>query len=123
MELTQALVVGGLLDPDRDFSGLDWLPLHPGVDIHDLYPESDDGARAALLRYHPGAVVPWHLHGGYEHILVLQGAQQDDHGRYEKGTLVINPPGTTHRVSSEEGCIVLAVWQRPVQLLARKSGE
>jgi hypothetical protein len=50
----------------------------------------------ALLRYAPGAGVPAHLHPGMETILVLEGAQSDDRGRYPAGSLVVNPEGTAH---------------------------
>ena len=115
--MKDSFVFGGLLDPATDFDALDWRPLHPGVEIVDLYPPAECGSRAALLRYQAGASVPWHVHGGYEHILVLRGSQQDGNGVYRAGTLVVNLPGSTHQVSSTEGCVVLAVWQRPVQLL------
>lgn len=113
----RSIILNGLLDPATDFGALDWQPFHLGVDIHDLYPPAESGSRAALLRYQPGASVPWHVHGGFEHILVLQGSQQDDRGLYRAGTLVINLPDTRHQVSSADGCIVLAVWQRPPRLL------
>lgn len=98
-------------DPD-----LDWEPFRPGVEIHRLYPAEADGAAAALLRYQPGASVPYHLHTGFEHILVLSGSQTDDNGTYAAGTLVVNPPGTRHTVSSPDGCIVLAIWAKPVHI-------
>jgi anti-sigma factor ChrR (cupin superfamily) len=102
---------------------LKWEQLRPGVRIHVLYGAADGGeernggAQAALLWYEAGASVPTHLHEGYEHIVVLAGAQQDERGRYEKGALVINPPGTSHSVSSPEGCVILIIWERPVRLL------
>jgi hypothetical protein len=33
------------------------------------------------------------------------------------GSMLISEPGTAHAVSSEEGCVVLAIWERPVELL------
>ncbi|MGB3310593.1 MAG: cupin domain-containing protein [Nodosilinea sp.] len=111
----QSIVLSDLkalaVDPE-----LDWEPFRPGVDIHRLYPAEPDGAAAALLRYQPGASVPYHLHTGFEHILVLSGSQVDNNGTYAAGTLVINPPGTRHTVSSPDGCIVLAIWAKPVQI-------
>lgn len=92
-----------------------WHPLYPGVDKHLIYETGPTGASAALLRYLPGAGVPHHLHDGHEHVLVLEGSQEDERGRYSTGTLVINPPGTSHRVWSPEGCLVLIVWERPVR--------
>lgn len=71
----------------------------------------------ALLRYAPGASVPRHLHVGLETILVLEGSQSDEYGHYPKGSLIANPEGTTHSVSSEEGCVVLIQWTKPVKIL------
>jgi anti-sigma factor ChrR (cupin superfamily) len=92
-------------------------PFHPGVTIHRIY-EHADGAAAALLRYEPGAAVPRHEHTGFEHILILDGAQSDDNGHYPAGTFAVNAPGTSHRVWSDQGCVALLIWERPVQLLA-----
>jgi anti-sigma factor ChrR (cupin superfamily) len=72
-----------------------------------------------LLRYAPGSQVPSHQHEGYEHVYVLSGEQQDERGTYPAGTFVVNPPGTSHRVWSPQGCLVLVVWQRPVRFLER----
>lgn len=107
----------GLLNGKMDFEALLWRPFYTGVDIVELYPVTEDGAHAALLRYRPGACVPLHVHGGMEHILVLQGAQRDERGEYSAGTLVVNRPGTSHRVCSDDGCIVLAIWQKSVRVL------
>jgi len=102
-----------LAAPER----LDWQPLRPGVDMHTIYDCGDDGPAAAILRYRPGAEVPEHVHVGHEHIFVLAGAQEDERGRHAAGSLVVNPPGTSHRVRSEEGCLVLAVWERKVRFV------
>lgn len=58
-----------------------------------------------------------HEHMGYEHILILTGSQQDQNGTFKVGTLVINPPGTRHRVYSDAGCIVLAIYEKPVKFV------
>lgn len=99
-------------------AGLTWGPLRPGVDVHWLYRDGRTGGAAALLRYAPGAHVPAHRHAGPEHVLVLAGAQEDERGRYPAGALTTNAPGSVHRVSSPDGCLVLIVWQRPVEFLA-----
>jgi anti-sigma factor ChrR (cupin superfamily) len=96
---------------------LQWQPFFPGVEIHRLYESGPDGPRAALLRFHPGGCVPLHRHVGYEHIVVLEGEQMDENGKAAKGALIINPPGTSHSVSSEHGCIVLAIYEKPVKFL------
>jgi anti-sigma factor ChrR (cupin superfamily) len=98
-------------NPDR----LDWQPLRPGIEIHPLYQSPDDGPAAALLRYQPGATLARHRHTGLEHVFVLAGSQEDDRGCYRTGALVVNPPGSAHNVASAEGCLVLVLWEKPVQ--------
>ena len=93
----------------------DWSPFRPGVSVRWLY--RTDGSSSALLRYDPGASVPPHEHIGYEHILVLQGSQSDERGHYPCGTFVINQPGSRHTVTSEEGCVVLIIWERGVRFI------
>ena len=100
----------------EDIASLRFQDLRPGVEIHVLH-DASDGARAAILRYAPGASVPAHRHEGYEYIYVLDGAQSDEWGSYSAGTFVINEPDMTHRVSSATGCVVLIIWQRPVTFL------
>ena len=92
-----------------------WLPFRAGIEIHQLYGEMGVGRAAALLRYAPGATLPTHRHAGFEQILVLEGFQVDDRGRYGKGTVVVNPPGSEHAVESPEGCVVFVTWELPVE--------
>ena len=95
--------------------GAKWQPFRAGIEIHPLYGEIGVGRAGALLRYAPGAVLPVHRHAGFEQIQVLEGYQEDDHGRYGKGTVVINSPGSRHSVSCPEGCIVFVTWELPVE--------
>lgn len=97
---------------------IDWQPFREGVEIHRLYGDGLTGPSAALLRFNKAGKVPLHEHGGYEHILVLAGSQRDNNGVAKAGTLIINPPGTRHSIVSEAGCIVLAIYERPVKFLA-----
>lgn len=112
--MSQAILLPALL-PDAA-SALAWQPFREGIEIAWLYQNGSHGPAAAHLRYAPGARVPFHLHAGYEHVFVLQGSQSDHNGRHTAGALVINPPGTAHEVASEDGCLVLIVWERPVIL-------
>ncbi|MEJ2392122.1 MAG: cupin domain-containing protein [Gammaproteobacteria bacterium] len=109
----KAIVLRRLFELGTDSVELDWQPFREGIDIYPIY-ESQQGCSAALLRYAPGATVPAHTHTGYEHILVLEGEQQDENGLYEQGTLMISTPGTSHTIFSPAGCIVLAIWEKPV---------
>ena len=94
-----------------------FIPFRPGVEISRLYENEATGASAAILRYAPGASVPEHIHQGYEHVLILEGEQRDHRGSYAAGTLVVNPPGTRHTVTSPKGCIALLIWQNPVHFV------
>jgi anti-sigma factor ChrR (cupin superfamily) len=115
-KMAQAIILKQLFDIQEDADRYPWQPFREGVEIHRLYGDGVSGAAAALLRYQPGATVPGHNHGGFEHILVLSGSQTDSNGEHGAGTLVINPPGTGHSVVSDGGCIVLAIWEKPISL-------
>ena len=87
-------------------------------EIYRLYGDGKIGPNAALIRFKKAGKVPFHLHTGFEHILVLTGTQRDEHGVAQRGTLTINSPGTAHTVISDAGCIVLAIYEKPVEFLA-----
>jgi anti-sigma factor ChrR (cupin superfamily) len=89
-------------------------PLRPGVEVHYLFAAPAPGPVAAVVRYAPGGEVPRHRHEGHEHVYVLSGSQRDERGVYDAGTLVVNPPGSSHSVSSPHGCLALLFWERPV---------
>lgn len=109
------LVAEGLFDREHTRNRT-WEPLQPGVAVSWIY-RLPDGPRAALLHYEPGARVPMHEHPGLEHILILEGSQEDADGVYPKGSCVIHGPGTRHSVLSQEGCLALAIWEKPVVFL------
>src|SRR5579859_1500494 len=94
---------------------LRWTPFRKGIEICWLY-SNPEGPSSALLRYEPGATLERHVHTGHEHILVIQGAQIDDAGEHPVGTLIVHGPGTSHAIASPKGCVVLAVWEKPVHL-------
>jgi anti-sigma factor ChrR (cupin superfamily) len=115
-KVVTSIVQSHLLDPDSLLDSRSWEPFRPGIEISPLY-DTEEGASAAFLKYQPGASVPWHEHTGWEHILVLTGSQSDDAGHYPAGTLLVHAPGSRHRVASEEGCLVLAIWERPIKFV------
>jgi anti-sigma factor ChrR (cupin superfamily) len=113
------LVFADLLSQSRrpDFT---WSVLRPGVDEHRLYGGDDgSGPLASILRYAPGASVPYHRHEGYEHVFILAGSQRDERGTHVAGTLVVNPPGSRHDIVSDDGCVALLIWERPVVFVER----
>lgn len=111
------IALRGLFDMERFAAAHQWQPFHPGIDCLPIYETPDDGPAAMLLRYQPGASAPVHLHQGIEHILVLSGSQDDERGHHPAGSLMIHPPGTDHHVRSDEGCVVLAIWERRVKMV------
>lgn len=111
-----AIILRNLFELSSQGNDLPWQPFREGVEIYPIY-NSPGGCSAALLRYAAGAVIPKHTHVGYEHILILDGMQQDEHDHYPRGSLMINPPGTQHTVESKAGCIVLAIWEKPVKFI------
>ncbi|MEM7024242.1 MAG: cupin domain-containing protein [Pseudomonadota bacterium] len=96
---------------------LTFTPFREGIEIHRIYGDGVTGPAAAVLRYQPGAGAPLHEHLGFEHIVMLDGIQRDERGAYGAGTMVVNPPGSRHRVWSDEGCIALLIWEKPVRFL------
>lgn len=111
------LIFPDLLRGKLDEATIHWEPFREGVEIARLYGGEPNAPAAALLRYAPNTRVPKHLHTGFEHILVLSGSQSDGTQTYQAGTLLISEPGTTHTITSEQGCLVLAIWERPVEIL------
>lgn len=110
-----------LLDNIKDYLAtlreVDWQPFRSGVTAHWFYHEPDGGASAVLLRYEPGARVAEHEHVGYEHMLVIEGDEYDEHGEYPAGSFVINPPGTRHSPGSHGGCIALLIYEKAVRFV------
>jgi len=101
----------------RQPDSIAWEPFREGVEIHRLYGDGVTGPWAALLRYAAGGSIPLHEHLGYEHIFILAGSQRDEAGELHAGALAIHRPGTRHEVVSDDGCIALAIYERPVRML------
>jgi anti-sigma factor ChrR (cupin superfamily) len=113
----RAIQLQNLFQIEKFQDQIPWKPFREGVEIHHLYGDGVNGPSAALIRYRGAAHVPMHEHGGYEHILVLSGSQRDQNGEAKAGTLTINPPGTRHDLVSDAGCIVLAIYEKPVNFV------
>jgi len=107
--------VEGRSSEEPVWGALPWQFFREGLEIVPLSPTGQIDDVAALLRYRAGASVPYHVHLGIEHVLVLNGSQEDEHGRYSCGASTTNPAGTAHSVTSSEGCVVGIVWERPIE--------
>lgn len=64
----------------------------------------ESGHTTSIVQYQPGAKFNRHSHPLGEEILVLDGVFSDEHGDYQKGTYLRNPPGSTHSPFSNKGC-------------------
>jgi anti-sigma factor ChrR (cupin superfamily) len=91
-----------------DTSTLPWCPSPlTGVERRLLDRRGEEVARATpVVRYAPGSRFDRHSHGGGEEILVLSGVFEDEHGRYDTGSWLRNPPGSVHRPWSAAGCTI-----------------
>jgi anti-sigma factor ChrR (cupin superfamily) len=117
MEITNRLIIDNIFDIEHLLASRNWESLSEGVKISKIYSDGDLGPQAAFIHYLPKARVPTHNHLGFEHILILQGSQQDGAQIYSAGTLVIHAENSEHSIYSEHGCLALGVWVKPVQFL------
>lgn len=112
------VVLRNLLTEDGR-SALDWdswsEPGRTGVQIFSLYATGEpQNGSAFLAHFAPGAHGDLHEHLGYELMFILDGELVNDNDdRYGPGDLVIEAPGSVHRVSSDSGVTVLGVREAP----------
>jgi predicted ChrR family anti-sigma factor len=111
-----SIVLRNLFALNRHSDVIQWEYFREGVEIYRLFTD-ESGCSTALLKYEPGTSVPAHEHTGYEHILILEGDQSDEQQQYRRGDLLISRPGSTHSIRSTTGCIVLAIWEKPVRFI------
>ncbi|MDT0582120.1 cupin domain-containing protein [Brumicola blandensis] len=93
---------------------LEWVasPM-PGVDRRALDRVGDEVARAtSIVRYAPNSEFSPHVHTGGEEFVVLEGVFQDEHGDFPAGSYIRNPPQSSHKPGSDDGCIIFVkLWQ------------
>ncbi|APV48548.1 hypothetical protein BWI17_01905 [Betaproteobacteria bacterium GR16-43] len=87
---------------------LAWLPSpSPTVWRRTLYREGGEfGPVTSVVRYDARSAFAPHSHPEGEEILVLEGVFSDEHGDYPAGTYLLNPPGSSHKPASREGCVL-----------------
>ena len=98
-------------DPDDtahvviDTTSAAWSPgLVPGLEVLPLHRYGTE--EVALVRWAAGTVFDSHTHAGGEEIYVIDGVFEDEAGRYPAGSWLRNPPGSSHRPFSTEGCLI-----------------
>jgi len=92
-----------------------WRPV--GMGVRQAILRSGPGATARLLYIPAGSAVPDHSHRGRELTLVLQGAFQDEDGRFGPGDIEIADQAVQHTPTAEAGlpCICLAATDAPLR--------
>lgn len=87
---------------------MDWQP-SPSQTVwrKPLYREGGEfGPVTSIVRYDAGGKFRTHQHPQGEEILVLDGEFCDEHGRYPKGSYLLNPDGSQHSPYSDSGCTI-----------------
>jgi len=78
-----------------------------------LYQNEAVGEMTVLLKFEPGAVLPFHKHPEIEQSWVLEGSFYDHDGICRAGEFVWRKSGSLHETKSDEGCVLLAIYRKP----------
>ena len=110
----------GKLEPTQggsnyvDPAQLEWEPSQfPGIRMKVLYRDDAAGEMTVLLKWEPGASLPFHRHPEIEQSWVLEGSFYDHDGICRAGQFVWRRPGSMHETKSDEGCVLLAIYRKP----------
>jgi hypothetical protein len=92
-----------------------WFQFKPGVKKLILSGTPDSRHVSVLWYGYEGApgLVPMHYHHKTESIFVIDGAQSDPKGRYERGSFYFNPPDSGHNVFDSAGLFLLSYAAPP----------
>lgn len=112
-------VIPNVFKSGFELDELEWKtwaePGRVGVDRHELWtPSRNEESVGLLVRYPPGAHGDFHEHLGYELMLVLDGVIDHSNGQsFPAGALIVEEPGTLHRMSTDKGATILAIRTKP----------
>jgi anti-sigma factor ChrR (cupin superfamily) len=118
-----AIITGGVEPQTQRSSGppsqifalneIPWIEARPGVRQKKIWEDKTTERRALLARFEPGATLPRHRHVGDELVFVIEGANADESGPVNTGTMNYRPNGCVHTVTTKNGATMLAVvWGR-----------
>ncbi|WDE08864.1 cupin domain-containing protein [Thalassomonas viridans] len=95
--------------------GARWQPF-PAKGVKRLLLERIGGEQVSratsIVSYEPGSYFESHVHPKGEEFLVLSGTFSDEDGDYPAGTYVRNPPGSSHKPYSKDGCMIFVKLQQ-----------
>jgi putative transcriptional regulator len=90
----------------RTMAGLEEAPVKLRAGRHQV----------SLMRIAPNRAMPEHVHRGAEYTLVLSGGFRDSAGSYGRGDVCVGGGGPHQPIADDEGCVCLAVSERPADL-------
>ena len=98
------------VDPEK----LEWQPSQfDKIAMKVLYRDDAQGEMTVLLKWEPGATLPFHRHPEIEQSWVLEGSFYDHDGICRAGQFVWRAPGSMHETRTDEGCLLLAIYRKP----------
>ena len=98
------------VDPEQ----LEWQPSQfDKIAMKVLYRNDALGEMTVLLKWEPGAMLPFHRHPEIEQCWVLEGSFYDHDGICRAGQFVWRQPGSMHETRTDEGCLLLAIYRKP----------
>ena len=72
--------------------------------IHLEQEYAESGHTTSFVKFNPGSYFPRHTHPMGEEIYVLEGIFSDENGDYPAGSYIRNPPNSSHKPFTKEGC-------------------
>ena len=99
----------------------DWRETpYVGITWKKLLFEKETVRSTVLVRFRPNTRYGAHRHPEGEEYYVLEGSLQDGGRTWSAGSYVFHPPGSAHRPTSIEGCVLLIVLPTPIEVLDEK---
>ncbi len=93
---------------------MEWVPSQfENIAMKVLHRDDEEGSMTVLLKWEPGATLPFHKHPEIEQSYVIEGSFYDHDGICRAGEFVYRHPGSMHETKSDEGCILLAIYRKP----------
>ena len=101
-------------DGAKTWDHIKWEPFRPNVEHSMVFKDERSGNFGRYVKIAPNADIGIHVHHGYEYVFVLFGGFVDERGTHGPGTVIVNPPSSSHSVrGSPDGCINLVIYDNP----------
>jgi ChrR Cupin-like domain len=90
----------------QPFADGDWRPCLPGVEMKRMW-----SPLTFLLRCQAGAVIPQHVHGQFENMVIIMGDLEVGGRTLSSGDYHASPPQSTHcDTRTRRGCVLLVQY-------------